>query len=37
MIARCPASFREAPGSRLSVHLNPRHLRLFDAASGAAI
>ena len=37
MIARCPASFRDAPGSRLSVHLNPRHLRLFDAASGAAI
>ena len=37
MIARCPASFREAPGTRLSVHLNPRHLRLFDAASGAAI
>ena len=37
MIARCPASFREAPGSRLSVHLNPRHMRLFDAASGAAI
>ena len=37
MIARCPASFREAPGSRLSVHMNPRHMRLFDAASGAAI
>jgi multiple sugar transport system ATP-binding protein len=37
MIARCPASFREAPGTRLSLHLNPRHVRLFDAASGAAI
>jgi multiple sugar transport system ATP-binding protein len=37
MIARCPASFREAPGTRLSLHLNPRHMRLFDAASGAAI
>ena len=37
MIARCPASFREAPGTRLSVHLSPRHMRLFDAASGAAI
>ncbi len=37
MVARCPASFREAPGTRLSVHLNPRHMRLFDAASGAAI
>jgi multiple sugar transport system ATP-binding protein len=37
MIARCPASFREAPGTRLSVYLNPRHMRLFDAASGAAL
>jgi multiple sugar transport system ATP-binding protein len=37
VIARCPASFREAPGSRLSLHLNPRHMRLFDAASGAAL
>jgi multiple sugar transport system ATP-binding protein len=37
MIARCPASFREAPGTRLSVHLNPHHMRLFDAATGAAI
>jgi multiple sugar transport system ATP-binding protein len=37
MVARCPASFREAPGTRLSIHLNPRHMRLFDAATGAAI
>ena len=37
MIARCPASFREPPGTRLSVHVNPRHMRLFDAASGSAI
>jgi multiple sugar transport system ATP-binding protein len=37
MIARCPASFREAPGTRLSVHLNPRHMHLFDAGSGNAI
>ena len=37
MVARCPASFREAPGTRLPLHLNPRHMRLFDAASGAAI
>jgi multiple sugar transport system ATP-binding protein len=37
MIARCPASFREPPGTRLSLHLNPRHMRLFDAATGAAI
>jgi multiple sugar transport system ATP-binding protein len=37
LIARCPASFRDPPGTRLSVHVNPRHMRLFDAASGAAI
>jgi multiple sugar transport system ATP-binding protein len=37
MIARCPASFREPPGTRLSVHVNPRHMRLFDAASGNAL
>jgi multiple sugar transport system ATP-binding protein len=37
MIARCPASFRELPGTRVPIHLNPRHMRLFDAASGAAI
>jgi multiple sugar transport system ATP-binding protein len=37
MIARCPASFREPPGTRLSVHVNPRHMRLFDAASGSAL
>lgn len=37
VIARCPASFREAPGTRLSLHLNPRHMRLFDAGSGAAL
>ena len=37
MIARCPASFREAPGTRLQVHANPRHMRLFDAGSGNAL
>jgi len=34
MVARCPASFREPPGTRLTVHVDPRHLHLFDAASG---
>ena len=24
-VARCSASFRESPGSRLHIHLNPRH------------
>ncbi len=37
MVARCPASFRESIGSRLSVHLNPTHMRLFDVASGVAV
>ena len=37
MVARCSASFRESPGSRLNIHLNPRHVHLFDAASGAAL
>jgi multiple sugar transport system ATP-binding protein len=37
MVARCPAAFRDAPGTRLSVHLNPAHIRLFNAATGAAI
>jgi multiple sugar transport system ATP-binding protein len=37
MVARCAASFREAPGTRVQVHMNPQHLHLFDAASGNAI
>jgi multiple sugar transport system ATP-binding protein len=37
MVARCHASFREPPGTRLAVHMNPRHMHLFDAASGNAI
>lgn len=37
MVARCHASFREAPGTRLAVHMNPRHMHLFDAGSGNAI
>jgi len=37
MIARCQASFRERPGTRVAVHMNPRHLHLFDAASGVAL
>lgn len=37
MVARCPASFREAPGTPLAVHLRPQHVHLFDAASGAAL
>ena len=37
MVARCSAGFRESPGSRLNVHMNPRHVHLFDAGSGAAL
>jgi multiple sugar transport system ATP-binding protein len=37
MIARCHSAFREAPGTRVAVHMNPRRLHLFDAASGAAL
>jgi len=37
MIARLSASFREAPGTALALHLNPAHLHLFDPHSGAAL
>jgi multiple sugar transport system ATP-binding protein len=37
IVARCPAGFREPPGTRLNVHLGPRHMHLFDRASGVAI
>jgi multiple sugar transport system ATP-binding protein len=37
MTARCNAAFRDPPGSKLPVYMNPRHLHLFDAESGAAL
>jgi multiple sugar transport system ATP-binding protein len=37
MVARCPAAFREPPGTRIAVHLNPKHMHLFDAATGNAL
>ena len=37
MVARCPASFRDPPGTAVALHVNPSHLHLFDAASGAAL
>jgi len=37
MIARLPASFKQAPGSPLTVHVAPQHLHLFDPASGQAM
>ena len=37
MVARCPASFRDKPGTTLTVYLRAPQLHLFDAASGAAL
>jgi multiple sugar transport system ATP-binding protein len=36
-IARCPASFKQAPGHRLDVFVPPEALRLFDNANGRAV
>jgi multiple sugar transport system ATP-binding protein len=37
LVARASATFRERPGTRLSVHVMPEHLHLFDTASGNAL
>ena len=37
MVARVGASFHAAPGSALSVHLDPRQLHLFDTKTGQAL
>lgn len=37
MTSRCNAAFRDRPGTKLPVYMNPRHLHLFDADSGAAL
>ncbi len=37
MVARCPASFREAAGAELPVYLTQHHMHLFDATSGNAL
>ncbi len=37
LVARCPASFRDAPGTRRTLHLQPAHMHLFDAENGAAL
>jgi multiple sugar transport system ATP-binding protein len=36
-VARCPASFRRAPGEALGVHVSPARMHLFDVASGEAL
>ena len=37
LVARCSAQFVAAPGSRRQLHLQPGHMHLFDADSGAAL
>ena len=37
LVARCPASFHDRPGSRRTLHLQPGHMHLFNADSGAAL
>jgi multiple sugar transport system ATP-binding protein len=37
MVARCPASFRERPGTPVALHVAPGHVHLFDAESGQAL
>ena len=37
IVARCPAAFRDKPGTRLTVCISPSHLHLFDRHSGAAL
>jgi multiple sugar transport system ATP-binding protein len=37
MVARCPASFHDAPGAKVLLHVAPAHLHLFDRDTGAAL
>ncbi len=37
VVARAPASFKDKPGTPLTIWLSPEHLHLFDAESGTAI
>jgi multiple sugar transport system ATP-binding protein len=37
LVARCPASFHDRPGTRRMLHLQPGHMHLFNADSGAAL
>jgi len=37
LVARCPASFHDKPGTRVQVFVSPAHLHLFDKSTGAAI
>jgi ABC-type sugar transport system ATPase subunit len=37
LVARCSASFREAPGSARTIYLASAAMHLFDSASGLAV
>jgi multiple sugar transport system ATP-binding protein len=37
LVARCPASFKAAPGTAQTLYMNPAAMHLFDRASGQAL
>ena len=37
LVARCPASFKAAPGTPQTLYMNPAAMHLFDRASGQAL
>jgi multiple sugar transport system ATP-binding protein len=37
VVARCPAAFRPALGTRVLLHVSPAHLHLFDSQQGLAL
>ena len=37
LIARCPAAFRDAPGTAHLLHLQDQHLHLFETQNGLAL
>ncbi len=37
LVARCPASFADAPGSQRTLYLSAAHMHLFNAETGAAL
>ena len=37
LVARCPASFKAAPGSAQALYMDPQAMHLFDPATGQAL
>ena len=37
LVARCPASFKAAPGTSQTLYLDPAAMHLFDQASGLTL